>query len=81
MELEEHLRNGMDTTFYKSVGPSGHALPFANHRRTPSQSEQESQRTPVTAAMFNNRYQFCGVLGKKMKRMGAMLNERSKVAN
>jgi hypothetical protein len=33
------------------------------------------------AALYNNRYQFCGVLGKKMKRMNAILSERNKVAN
>jgi hypothetical protein len=50
---------------------------------SPEREHQPPQHhhAPVSAAVFNNRYQFCGVLGKKMKRMGAILNERSKVSN
>ncbi len=40
-----------------------------------------SERSTISAAMYNNRYQFCGVLGKKMKRLGAILNERNKLSN
>jgi hypothetical protein len=58
---------------------------FSNGNRvvSPEREHQPPQHhhAPVSAAVFNNRYQFCGVLGKKMKRMGAILNERSKVSN
>jgi hypothetical protein len=54
----------------------------SNRSISPDREHQPPHHhTPVSAAVFNNRYQFCGVLGKKMKRMGAILNERSKVSN
>jgi hypothetical protein len=58
-------------------GTSSHG----NRATSPEREHQPPHHTPVSAAVFNNRYQFCGVLGKKMKRMGAILNERSKVSS
>jgi hypothetical protein len=89
-------RNGMETSpsgpapclpYTKSFGSNGSTtmVPFSlnssNNNRAISPERDHHPHTPVSAAMFNNRYQFCGVLGKKMKRMGAILNERSKVSN